>query len=61
MNQIPEKIDIRTMKEFVIENCPPDSLLRQVILIDDDVIKKDELLGRGMLWFKLWKYERDSR
>ena len=61
MKQVPDIIDIRLMKDFVRKACPPDSLLRQVILIDDDMIPREEMIGRAAIWFKLKALENWSK
>ena len=58
---VQEKIDIREMKELVYTHCRPESLLRQVILIDDDFISRDQYIGRAMLWVKLARIEHRYR
>lgn len=56
-NPICKKIDIRSLKEIVLKECAPDSLLRQVLLIDDDRVPIDQYIGRAMLWVKLARAE----
>ena len=56
-NPIPKTIDIRSLKEIVMKECSPDSLLRQVILIDNDSVPIDQFIGRAMLWVKLARAE----
>ena len=58
MKPLPNMIDIRSLKEFVRESLPRDSIFRQVILIDDDFIPREEMIGRVPIWFKLKKADR---
>ena len=61
MNQVPDIIDIRALKDLVRKACPVDSVLRQVILIDDDMIPREEMMGRVRIWFMLKKLEQHLR
>lgn len=57
-NPTNEKIDIRSLKQIVVKECAPDSLLRQVLLIDDDFVARDQFIGRAMLWVKLLRAKK---
>ncbi|MEM3759600.1 MAG: hypothetical protein QXZ02_00650 [Candidatus Bathyarchaeia archaeon] len=47
------KIDMRPLKELVLEKFPPDNQLRIVLLAERDVLEAHEFLAKLETWFIL--------
>jgi len=55
-------IRIRKLKEFAFNHLPKDSMLRDIILSEEDEISVSTFLARLPIWLKLLKIEtRRSR
>lgn len=49
------KIDIRTLKSFVLQHFPNDSPIRNVILAERETLGPQEFLAKMDTWLKLLK------
>jgi len=59
---LPEKINIRKIKDFAFSQLPKNSTLRDIILSEEDEIQVSIFLARLPIWLKLLKTEtRRSR
>jgi hypothetical protein len=50
-------VNITKLKDFVMENFPPESELRELILSEKDVMPVEDFLSKSELWFKLLRME----
>jgi len=54
-------IDTRPLKKVAAEKLPRDSVLRDVILSEEDFLSSEEFLIRVKVWLRLFGAERYSR
>jgi len=50
-----DKINIKTLKKFVYENFPPDSLLGDLILTEPEQMTVQEFIIKTETWLRLAK------
>jgi hypothetical protein len=48
-----EPVDVRPLKEWCRRNLPENSPLRSVILVEDEYIPSQDLVGRVKVWLRL--------
>lgn len=52
------EVDLRGLKRFASESLPVDSVLRGILVGEDDKITADTFLARLPVWLRLSKLER---
>jgi hypothetical protein len=52
------EVDLRGLKRFASESLPVDSVLRGILVGEDDKITADTFLARLSVWLRLSKLER---
>lgn len=48
-----QKLNIKPLKELVFKEFPPDSVLRDLILSEDDELTAEEFIVKTRTWLKL--------
>jgi hypothetical protein len=54
-------VKIRPLKELAISRLPKNSHLRELILLENDVLKADEFLILMRTWLRLLKIESKDK
>ena len=53
-------VNISTLKSLVVENCPPESPLRLVLVDESDVLSAEAFLAKLPIWLKLSKLRQSE-
>ena len=53
-----KNVSIKRLKEFALERLPADSVLRDLILGEDDDIQPEDYCVKTSVWLKLLDHER---
>ena len=59
-DNIVKSLDIRRLKQWIIKHLKPDSRLRDVILLEEDIMLPEEYLAKLDVWLKLYKIEKHA-
>jgi hypothetical protein len=51
-------IRIGKLKQFVKKNFPIDSTLRNVIVMDKDILSREDYLSKIDIWMKIFRTEK---
>lgn len=46
-------VDVSALKAYVRESLPPTSLLRDILLMENDVLRPEEFVYKAELWLLL--------
>ena len=53
------KVNLSSLRAFVTEKFSSDSILREVILTEADLLSSEDFIVKAEMWLKLLRSERD--
>jgi hypothetical protein len=53
-------LDIKPLKRFALENLPPNSALRAILISEPDFVSVEEFLMKLGIWLKLVRFDDEA-
>jgi hypothetical protein len=61
MNTVNLRVDIRVLKRFVKKNLPSNSILRQVILSEQQILYSNDFISKISVWLRILETEETNK